>query len=286
MQLLYAKDRDDTLTGDELIKDYNSSITKSFDLLIFVIYLFTKITEQSKEDAEMRLGKHLPTDFDKAFSAKLHTNTIIQSILADASLQNKFKSLGFPDKDFEDFTSKMYKGFAKTEPYKAYILAAETQDRDLEILLELFRYLRGNEYFNEVCDEHFVHWFDEKSLIVGALKKYLKAQPAKKGYFETFYPDDETVEDYGHTLLNTILKKDEELESKILPILKNWDAERVAVIDMILMKMALCEMLFFETIPGNVTINEYVEVAKNYSTDKSKEFINGVLDTLYKSTGA
>lgn len=286
MQLLYAKDRDGLLTAKDLVKQYDESIDVSFELFLFVIFLFTKITEQAQPDAKKRLTKHLPSDFDKAFSSKLHDNSIVTAILNDNKLQARFQKLGYEKLDLGDFYSKMYKDFAKTEAYEQYILSAETHERDLDILLELFRYLRGSEYFNEVCDDNYIHWFDEKSLVVGALKKYLKAQPEDPGYYNTYYPDNETVKEYGHVLIHNVLEHDEELEAQIFPMLKNWDSERVAVIDMILMKMALCEMLYFTSIPGNVTINEYVEVAKNYSTDKSKEFVNGVLDTLYKANEA
>lgn len=282
MQLLYAKDRDSDLTLPDLQKKYVDSINESFNLLIFVTYLLIQITERSVGDAEKRKTKHLPTDFDKAFSAKLHTNEIITSLNTNKNIQSKFKKLGYADMGLDDFMAKMYQGFSKTEPYRDYILAAETKERDLEILLELFRYLRSNEYFNEICDDKYLHWFDEKSLVVGTLKKILKAQPIEGPFIEQYFPDDDTIKEYGEKLLTHVAGTDEKLTESIIPFLENWDSERLAVIDMILMKMALSEQEIFESIPSTVTINEYVEVAKAYSTDKSKEFVNGVLDKLFK----
>ena len=119
-------------------------------------------------------------------------------------------------------------------------------------------------------------------MVIGALKKYLKAQPQENGFFETFYPDDETTKEFGEMLLKETCGNDSSLQEDITPVIKNWDQERVAVLDMILLKMAVTEMIQCKTIPEKVTINEYVEISKKYSTPKSKEFINGVLDKMYK----
>jgi transcription antitermination protein NusB len=87
---------------------------------------------------------------------------------------------------------------------------------------------------------------------------------------------------FARELLKTVLEKQEHLETYIFPKLKNWDAERIAALDMILMKMGVAEFLYFETIPPKVTINEYIELAKDYSTQQSGQFINGILDSIHK----
>jgi N utilization substance protein B len=94
--------------------------------------------------------------------------------------------------------------------------------------------------------------------------------------------------DFARNLLDTVIDKNEHLETFIFPKLKNWDSERIAALDMILMKMGLAELLYFETIPPKVTINEYIELAKDYSTAQSGQFVNGILDNIHKdlvSTG-
>ncbi len=94
------------------------------------------------------------------------------------------------------------------------------------------------------------------------------------------YPDEETCKQYGEFLLNKTFSDNDALLKLIEPVLKNWDADRVAILDMIMLKMALCEFIYCPTIPTKVTLNEYVELAKSYSTSKSKEFVNGILDKL------
>ncbi len=110
----------------------------------------------------------------------------------------------------------------------------------------------------------------------------MKALPTETDFFEEYRPNAETVEEFGVVLLDNVSNRDKELLELIEPTLKNWDADRVAIIDMILLKMALCELMNFPTIPTKVTLNEFVEISKLYSTDKSKDFINGILDRLMK----
>jgi N utilization substance protein B len=131
-------------------------------------------------------------------------------------------------------------------------------------------------------EDKFENWIHDKSLVVGAIKKTIKALPATPNFYEDHLPDDETVKEFGEELLHKVLFFDEELLELVKPALKNWDLNRVAVIDLILIKMALCEMLYFPTIPVKVTINEFIDISKIYSTPKSKDFINGILDRLMK----
>ena len=88
--------------------------------------------------------------------------------------------------------------------------------------------------------------------------------------------------DFAKSLLNTVLEKAEHLESLVVPKLKNWDPERIASLDMIIMKMGVAEFLYFETIPPKVTINEYIDISKEYSTQQSGQFVNGILDNIHK----
>ena len=110
----------------------------------------------------------------------------------------------------------------------------------------------------------------------------MKALPVEDDFCSHYLPDDETVKGFGEELLRKVFHEDRELLEIIEPTLKNWDADRVATIDMILLKMALCELMIFPTIPTKVTLNEFVEISKRYSTEKSKDFINGILDRLMK----
>lgn len=283
MQLLFALSRDEKLTFNDLKNRYSDMVDETFNLLFFTLSAIVQITSHAVQDKEKRQSKHLPSDEDKNFSDKFYQNEIIQAIANSSLLKKKAKKHDFETKISKDFSRKVYSDFSKTDLYKAYVYAESNTDSHREILLEAFRYCRKDEYFNEVMEDHFPCWVDDKSLIVGAIKKIVKAFPdVGEEFFDSLAPDEETIDDFGAALLENSHKKDDELLQIIEPVLKNWDSDRIAVIDMILMKLAVTEMISFTTIPTKVTLNEYVEVAKLYSTAKSKDFINGILDKLMK----
>jgi len=273
MQFLYAMNRDSDLKSSEVRKKYKDNL-----------YILREITRLSIDDKRKRKAKHLPTDLDKIFTAKLFKNDIIQFLVNDKFLNNKIDKYGFADKLDKDYFKKLYTEFSALEPYADYLRQEEeSNESTIEILLELFRFCRQSEFYNDAVEDHYSAWIDDKSLVIGATKKILKVLPSdEKNLLNTYYPDDETVKEYGEELLNRTIKEQEALEEIIKPLLKNWDHERLAVIDTILMNMAVCEFLHFESIPTKVTLNEYVDISKEYSTPKSKEFINGVLDQILK----
>ena len=281
MQTLFALNCDGELTFVNAKQSYWKSVGRSFNLLLFNLYVMTEITSVALEDGKKRKSKHLPSDLDKIFTPKLYNNELIQSLVNSSALQREFKKLEFLDKVDVDLFKKMYKGFSKKEEYETYL--KDPDGSHLDILLELYRYCRSNDLFTEIMEDSFVNWNDDKSLVIGALKKCLKSLPSQdEKFFKSHFPDDETVKEYGEELLTRTHQEDEALLELIKPLLKNWDHDRLAMIDMILIKMAITEMMHFETIPTKVTLNEYVEVSKMYSTPKSKDFINGVLDKILK----
>ncbi len=283
MQLLYAQTRDNDLTDEELVRRYEEGIDQSFELLLFTVYLMVNVTYESVEDEKKRKSKYIPSEEDQAFSSKLYNTALIQSLAENKNLDKDFIRYKFRQRSDDDFFRKMYGEFSKTDEYKKYIEEEDTEQSHLTVLLELFRFLRKNEYFDEIVEDQYSNWPDDKSLVVGAVKKILKQLPAEGKFYDEYFPDRETAYDFGKTLLIEVTKHEKELFELIEPTLKNWDADRLAIIDMVLLKMALAEFLYFPTIPTKVTLNEYVEISKQYSTPKSKDFINGILDRLMKS---
>lgn len=281
MQLIYSLDRDESLKPKDIYKSYTDNIDKSFELFLFCLFVVFKITQKSTPDMEKRKTKHLPTEYDKNFTDKLVTNALIQDIADNSVLNKKWESLDFSSMINDDYVQKIYDEFSKTPAYKEFIKEETTDLSVLRLLLEMFRHCRQNEYFNEILEDNYFNWVDDKSLVVGSVKKYLKLLPAEsKTSFKEFLPEDETVKEFGLNLLKKTVTKKDVLMEKVIPVLENWDHERLALVDTILIQMALCELLEFPTIPAKVSLNEYVELAKNYSTAKSKEFVNGILDKL------
>lgn len=126
--------------------------------------------------------------------------------------------------------------------------------------------------------ECFVNWEDDAEMMQQMVMNYLH----KPGSYDFGQIVSQEKRKYGDDLLRTAIEKKELCMDYIRPKLKNWDAERIAHLDMIIMKLGVCELLFFETIPTKVTINEYIDLAKEYSTTQSGQFVNGILDSIHK----
>lgn len=283
MQLLYSIDRNSDISDSAASKKYTERVDISYELLLFNVYILREITRLAIDDKRKRKAKHLPTELDKVFTAKLFKNEIIQSLVNDKFLNSKVDAYGFKDKLDKDYFKKLYTEFSATEAYADYIREESDNESTINILLELYRFCRQSEFFNDAIEDHYAAWIDDKSLVIGSVKKIIKALPNQKtDTFNSYYPDDETVNEFGAELLKRTLEEEKVLEEIIKPMLKNWDHDRLAVIDTILLNMAVCEFLHFESIPTKVTLNEYVDISKIYSTPKSKDFINGVLDQALK----
>lgn len=283
MQLLYTKSRDPQLKFDPLMKRYRKNINDSYELYLFNLLQFTKVAQYALRDASKRSAKLLPSEDDKAFKATLAENDLIQSLVKNEGLYRTYRKRGLESKIDSNNTRIIYTEFAKTDLYKDYLKKElPVIDDHQKLLLELYKFCTNNESFVDAMEDCYPNWIDDKSLVIGTLKKTLKALPLEGDFHEKYLPNQDTVEDFGAEMLTKVYREDDEYLAIIKPTLKNWDADRVAVIDMILLKMAICELLSFPTIPTKVTLNEFVEISKMYSTDKSKDFINGILDRLMK----
>jgi N utilization substance protein B len=274
--------RDPEVTKDAALQFYEGNLDKSQELYLFNLLNLLKTTECSIEDTERKKTKYLPSEEDKKFTSKLYHNDLIQALVKEEDLMLLFKKKSLGAYIDEDAIRNYYKGFAKTREYKDYVYQGKGEEAHRNILLSLFKYLIKSEVYQETMEDYYTTWEDDKSLIIGAIKKTLKALPDTPEMYRVFRPDYEASIEFGLSLLEEAIDKDKELEATISPHLENWEMDRVANIDMVLLKMGLVEFLNFPTIPTKVTLNEYVEISKMYCTDKSKDFVNGILDKLMK----
>ena len=283
MQILYSMSRDPMLTIDEALRRYQESIEQSYLLYLFNIHYFTLVARYATQDAARKSAKLLPSEEDKRFTAKLYENGLMQSLVQHRGLNDLFRLYKMNTSPDDDNVRLIYTSFAKSKEYKDYVNNSATAEVDhRQILLELYKHCIGNESFVEVIEDRYPFWTDDKSLVVGAVKRSLKSLPTQDSFYEIHRPTPETTEEFGAVLFKNVFEEEKQLLELIEPTLNNWDVERVAVIDMVLLKMALCELMNFPTIPTKVTLNEFVEISKQYSTEKSKDFINGILDRLMK----
>ncbi|HUQ97574.1 MAG TPA: transcription antitermination factor NusB [Chitinophagaceae bacterium] len=253
---------------------------QSKELVQYFIYWIIEVGSYAEKDAYNRSSKHLPSKEDLKVSTKIAGNEMLWRIKEDASLKRDWESLKPELRVDKELVKKLYIQLVDTDIYKRYITApAREWKSEREIMLYIFEdLLLPNEAFLSHLEEAYSNWDDDGEMVVQLVKSYL-AKPGASD-FSQFIPLDKAQ--FARELLRAVIEKNEHLETFIFPKLKNWDSERIAALDMILMKMGVAEFLYFETIPPKVTINEYIELAKEYSTQQSGQFVNGILDGIHK----
>lgn len=253
-------------------------------LLVYLTTFLTSVAVYAEKFALKKAHKHLPTQSDLNVNTKIAGNTIVWSILENATYKNaltKFKTNYLID---DDQVRKSFIRVEGSDQYASYIKTPSREIRDERAILEfiLDTEMISNEDFMAEGEEKFIHWHDDMETVIGLMNGLLH-KPKATDFLEM--PDQDKMT-FAEELLKTVLEKNEYCLQLIGPKLQNWEAERIAVIDMILLKMGLCEMLYFDTIPTKVTLNEYIDIAKEYSTEKSGHFVNGILDSILRDLTA
>jgi transcription antitermination protein NusB len=283
MQLLYAKSRDQELSLNDLLRRYQSYGNRALELYLFNLQQLIETAKYAVRDEMNRRAKYTPSEEDKIFTPKLFQNEVLQGFLAHGTYDRAIKKFNLTGRSENDTIAHFYRKFIETDVYKAYLANADTNATDdHHVLLELYKFLYKSEMFDEAMEDFSMSWIDDDSLVIGTTKKTIKAMPSDAEFIRDFTEEDKLTFTFGEQLLAKTYNNDIEILELIKPMLKNWEADRVAQVDMISLKMATAELLYFPTIPTKVTINEYVDISKMYSTDKSKEFVNGILDRLMK----
>lgn len=255
-------------------------VEQSRKLLIFLIYFITEVARYAEKDALKKASKHLPSQNDLNINTKIAGNELVWKIIEDSGYKKAVAELKPAHISDEELLRKTYLDLIASEEYHDYIeLKSRDKKTEKDILEFLFTNLMlPNENFVSHMEEHFINWEDDAEMMSVLIQNYLQKPSG--------YQLDEILSrekwDFARTLLETTIEKKEVSMELLKPKLKNWDAERIAALDLIIIQMGICEFLFFETIPTKVTINEYIDLAKDYSTPQSGQFINGILDNIHK----
>ncbi len=284
MQVLYAAQRQELKSPRAFESLFMKMVDNTFKLYLQNLLIIQRVCEYAKHDLATRRAKFRPTEEDKAFRAILANNLAVRSLSDNTALSQAYDRAGVRSMIDADQIQTLYREFLATETYESFLqLEAPDSAAAIDVLLKLYKWLQGQELFTGMIEDHFPLWKEDKSLVVGAIKKTIKAMPLEQDFYEKYQEHGESVVDFGQPLLKFVVEANAPMLERIKGVLQNWDADRVAIIDMILLKMAMGEFTQFPAIAPEVTINEYVDISKSYSTDKSREFINGVLDNLHKA---
>jgi N utilization substance protein B len=257
------------------------------DKLEHVLDIFTvsvlyslRIAQYAATDAAHRSSKYLPTDEDKNVSTRIAENGFVLKILGNASFREKIKKDKLERFVDEEWVKKIYQQLIKSEEYNRYISENNPSPASEKEIIQFIweKQILENEGIIGYFYDELPGWEDDSELIIMLMHNFFKGN-SKLNFMNLLSGE---KKEYAHDLLLAVMEKEAFCMELIEPKLNNWDKERVALIDLLLLRMGVCEFLFFPTIPTKVTINEYIDIAKQYSTPQSGQFVNGVLDNILK----
>ena len=281
MQTLYSLEAINNEAGpSEAIIILKKNLEQSKQLFTYLVYFITEVARYAEVDALQKSGKHLPTHGDLNINTKIAENEIIPVILHNESFKKTVNDYNLKHLVDDELVKKLYQLLVNSPEYQSYTsIPARDKKSEKKILEFIFSNLMlPNEDFISHMEEHFIHWDDDGDMMIVLMANFFQ----RSGTFNFNEILTREKWEFAKDLLDCVNDKKEYCLELIKPKLKNWDVERIAALDMILMQMGLCEFLYFETIPPKVTINEYIDLAKDYSTPQSGHFVNGILDNIHK----
>lgn len=281
MQTLYSLETQDSpISSTDAVKLLKKHFDQSRELLVFMAHFITEVARYSEIDARNRASKYIPSANDLSVNTKIAGNELLWKIIEHPSYIQALKEDKPNVTNDPELTKKIYSDLAASDRYHQYISIAAREKKDEKDILEyiLNDLMLPNDTFTSFVEEKFPNWDDDAEMLQTLLSALL-SKPATFNFQEIISTE---KWEFAKDLLKTTIEKKDVALDYIKPKLKNWDAERIAILDMLLMRMGVCEFLYFETIPPKVTINEYIDLAKEYSTQQSGQFINGILDNIHK----
>ncbi len=288
LQALFAYQINDSLTSHGLEKNLIRSIDQAYTMYLYGLFMLREVMAYVERDKVLQSQKLLKNKTEDTPTPNLIIlqNPIYQFLANDETFQALVKLHKLTSYTDKDVVKACYKKMIENSAYNKYCeLTNRTKKHHTKFAAGLFKkVLCKNELYRSHLEERFLTWIDDRKMISHSVNSTLQAFDFKKNHLPILVKNDDFKErtKFGINLLHKTIEHQEEFVEMITPQLINWEIERVNSVDVLLMKMALCELVYFPTIPVKVTINEYIEVAKLYSTPRSKDFVNGILDALLK----
>lgn len=281
---LYGNFPHDGTAADTILPSAKKLLKQHLELTSRLFrYLLVNIVEialYARTDARQRSSRYLVTHDDLNVNTRITGNTLVLRMMDDLRYGEKPDPQNPRNLTDPEQIRKLYHKLVKSPEYAQYVsLTGHDEKEDKKILLFIFHEIMLKEAdFTQQAEDSFIHWSDDSEMMDMLVTNYLN-KPQSFNFNELISDE---KRDYAFELLQTSLEKRDYCTDLIRPRLQNWDPDRIASIDMLLMIMAISEFLYFPTIPSKVTINEYIDLAKTYSTPQSGQFVNGILDNVLK----
>lgn len=283
VQILYAFVTGESSSLDKSDKELTTSIKKAYDLYHYIALLLVNVADYAAERVEIASNKILPDYND------LHPNIrfIENKVIAQLRNSEQFQDYVYKNKltwhEYPELIKNLYLKVTEASYYKDYMNAESVSyTADKELVLDILtNELEGWELLYQLVEERSVYWNDDIEFVVSMLIKTIeKFKDSKQDQtLMPMYKNDED-KDFGKQLLRKTVINLPEYRTLIEKYTKNWEVERIAIMDVLIMTVALTEITDFPGIPIKVTLNEYIDIARFYSTHKSNEFVNGILDKI------
>jgi len=279
----YQKGLNEVRAGEN---ELMTSLRKSYDLYHYLLLLVVELTHAYGQYIDMGRNKFRPTNEELNPDVRLLNNRLAKELAQNEQLASYVKDNMLSWSKDDDFIRKVLDAILKSDVYTDYINSKEDDfETDREFWRSVFKHvIANNDWFDEYLEEKCLYWNEDIDIIESFILKTLKRMGEGQGKEFQLLPMFNNNDDREFCLKlfrNTIIHS-EEYRERINSNSNHWDSERVALLDLIIMQIAIAEILNFPSIPVNVTLNEYIEAAKYYSTPKSSVFINGVLEGIVK----
>lgn len=285
LQILYGffqSEDQDTLKSEKVLF---SSIEKMYDLYIYFMLTFEEMVNFAERRIEDRKNKVSPSHDDLHPNMKFVENQVFQTLMKNIELKrsSEVRKVNWVGAVKNDLMRKLFVTISKSETYLRYMETTDTTfEEDKEFAVKLFKTEIANfDLLHDYFENESIYWLDDIDLVCSMVLKTIKQmQHDSDANMELIplYKDEDDERQFITTLFRTTLKNDKENDKLIDELTQNWDLDRIAKMDIILLKMAITELQALSSIPKKVTLNEYIEISKWYSTPKSQVFINGILD--------
>lgn len=283
VQLTYAFFQNKGNNIDAAEKELLFSLTKSYHLYKVLLLLIVNISRMARKRYDVikaksdREGNEPPT-------RKFAFNRFAAQLAENRALLEYVEEAGDVWTDKQEFVKSLFLQIEKSEPYREYVESeADDYETDREIWRKLYRlFVQNNDAVGEALEEVSLYWNDDKDVVDTFVLKTIKRFDPANGAEQPLLPeyDDEQDRDYACQLFRAAIVNADQYQQYMTEASRNWDFSRLAYMDVVIMQLAIAEMLTFPNIPVSVTINEFVELAKLYSTPRSGGYINGMLDTI------
>lgn len=283
VQLTYAYYQNGTKDLNAAEKELFFSIDKAYELYHTLLRLITAITREGRKHVEVAQAR-AEREGTAAPSTRFIDNLFALQVESNIELANAQKDEGDLWEQETDFIRKLYLQIVASGIYRDY-MAAEGTDyaADRELWRVIYRrIIQNNEDLEKVLEDHSLYWNDDKEVVDTFVLKTIKRFTQSEGAQQALLPEFDAEEDreFARTLFRATILNSAEYQRYMGEASRNWDFRRLAYMDVVIMQIAIAEMMTFPTIPISVSINEFVDIAKLYSTPKSAGYVNGMLDAI------